>query len=188
MICRQLLCIFLVFNSFATFSQDSSKFEKGVFGLISFGREIGDLTESPNEIYLQTMFGYKFSDDFGVAAGPSIIHYDNYTFLPLITSVRKNASKPKKVGFLFELGYMIPLRGIGENFQVNYKITKGGSYFNPQITGLLFSESNFVVYMNLGYRVYSFTQVYHSGFSFQNEVEERVTARFINIGLTLEIK
>ena len=77
-----LLCLSAV--SFCALSQDSTEFEKSVFGVVSFGREVGDLSQTPNEFYLQSLVGYKFSNEFGIAAGPGLIHYSQYHFLPLV--------------------------------------------------------------------------------------------------------
>lgn len=182
-------CFLITLSLISTvgFSQDTSEFKRGYFGVFSIGREIGDLTQSPNEIYAQSLFGYKFSSDFGIAAGPGFIHYDKYSFLPIIGTVRRNPSNKKRIGLIFDLGYMIPLRGEGEDFQPNYEITKGGSYFNPQISGLLY-ESKVLVYFHLGYRVYSFTAEYESQFNSQTIIEDRVTARFVNLGISIEIR
>lgn len=183
--------IVLVFTFILTqlfvYSQDSTYIKGRFFGNLSLGREIGDLTNEPNEINLQTIFGYKFNQDFGIGGGPGLIYYEQYTFLPIIGSIRRSPSKEKKLGYLFDMGYSIPIQGKGEPFQLDYKIIKGGSYFNPQIAGLLY-DSKFLVYFQLGYRVYTFTQEYTTQFNPQIQIEERITARFINIGITVELK
>jgi hypothetical protein len=184
---RDLFLLYLSAISFCALSQDSTKFEKSAFGVVSFGREVGDLSQTPNEFYLQSLVGYKFSNEFGIAAGPGLIYYNRYSFLPLVASIRKNGTTSKRIGLLFDIGYMFPLRGDGDDFQLNYSITKGGSFFNPQLTALVY-ESKVLVYFNFGYKVYSFTETYNPQFNPENEVEDRITARFINFGVTIEFK
>lgn len=190
MLHKSILLASFILIKMLGFGQDSSATKRSYYSVNSVGFESGSLTEELNLLYLQSLHGIKFDEAFGIAAGPTLIVYERYKFLPLVLSVRRSPTSKHRFGYNFDIGYNAVLSGKGTDFQENFELTKGGSYFHPQISGLVY-DGDFTVYMNLGYRVYSFTETYNdSGFIWPSGVtyEDRITARFITIGVTFEIE
>lgn len=186
---RSFLFISFLFTSIVCISQDTTSTKAKYYSANSFGIEVGDLHLNNNVPYLQSLHGIKFDNSFGIAAGLNLIWSDSYKFLPALISIRRSPTAKNKFGYNFDFGYNFPLSGRTEDFQTEYRFTKGGSFFHPQISGHIY-DGKCAVYMNIGYRAYGFTEKYVEVSPWTTdrvETEDKVTARFLTIGVTVEI-
>jgi hypothetical protein len=181
------LCLLTV--SLVSIGQDSTSSKAKYYSVNSFGIEIGDLHQNTNVVYLQSLHGIKFDNSFGIAGGLNLIWSDSYKFLPALISIRRSPTSKNKFGYNFDFGYNFPLAGRKQEFQTEYEFSKGGTFFHPQISGHIY-DGKCSVYMNIGYRAYGFTEKYKDAFSWNGnevEIENKITARFLTVGITVEI-
>ena len=188
---KLLSCIFIFFLCFVSSrleAQDSIRY----YSVNTFGKEFGEATNEeegefgPNDFYLQSLYGIKLDDQFGIAAGLTFIYNSEQRLLPLLVSIRKSPINGKWFGYNLDIGYVFPLSGNTDRFEVeNYRITKGGLYFNPEVN-MLFYDGYFLSYLTIGYRTYRFTEKYENIFFTGSTVEDVVSIGSINIGVTFE--
>jgi hypothetical protein len=195
---NRLLCVFvfILIITFGATSQDTAS--SGYFNVHSLGRDLsGSGTQRLSYVYFNSLHGYYFSEEFGVAAGAGLAFYEDLSLLPVMISFRKIPYSDSKVGFNFDIGYTFPLSGDyhypnDNNSQTpieNYQLEEGGLYFNPEIS-LLVYEGPFDALFSLGYKLWGYTESYDRAewWNAQVHYEDKFTNRRVNLGVVIQFK